>query len=126
MKLTHAFWFLIAILLAIQPLRVKAHDHDHPELDQWFKSLTNQGGGSCCDGSDAYSVLAVDWEHTDDAEWPFKVLFQGKWLKVNKSSLVKGVNKTGISKLWPVQQTDDGGEPVGEWAVRCFMPGSES
>jgi hypothetical protein len=105
---------------------VFAHDHDHPELDQWFKSLTNQIGGSCCDGSDAYSVEAVDWERTDDFEFPFIVKWDGQKLPVHRTTVVKGTNKIGVSKIWPYRQTDDSGTPGGAWHIRCFMPGTES
>jgi hypothetical protein len=72
-----------------------------------------------------FSVLDVDWRRTGDPEWPFEVRYGGQVLKINKGSVVKGNNRSGISKLWPVRQADDGGEPTGDWAARCFMPGTE-
>lgn len=118
------FWFLF-VLIAVQPLRVGAHDHDQPDLDAWFKGLTNQINGSCCDGSDAFSVLDVDWKRTSDPEWPYEVKFNGQVLRINKTNVVKGNNRVGISKLWPVKVSDENGEPTSGWAARCFMPGTE-
>jgi hypothetical protein len=96
-----------------------AHDHEHPELDPWYKSLTNQNGGSCCDGSDAYSVLDPDWEPTADPKKPYRVKVDSypDWVYVDASSVVKQTNKIGIAKVWPVYVD---GKPM----VRCFMPGS--
>lgn len=96
-----------------------AHDHD-PANDAWYRSLTNQMGGACCDGSDAFSVLDPDWDTTTDPEFPYKVKIGGEWLKVNKNSVVKQTNKVGIAKVWPVAADDDGNPPY----IRCFMPGS--
>src|ERR1700758_3617477 len=38
-----------------------AHDHNRPELNDWFKTL-HSGKGLCCDGSDATSLEDPDWE----------------------------------------------------------------
>lgn len=114
---------VVALFLLLSP--ALAHDHD-PANDAWFKSLTNQIGGSCCDGSDAYSVLDVDWRRTSDPEWPFEVQFEGQTLRIHETSVVKVPNKIGVSKLWPVKQADDNGEPSTGWTVRCFMPGTET
>lgn len=111
-------------LFALIATSALAHDHD-PANDEWFKSLTNQVNGSCCDGSDAYSVLDVDWKRTSDPEWPYEVKFDGQVLKIGKDSVVKGNNRVGISKLWPVKEADDNGEPTAQWSARCFMPGTE-
>lgn len=124
MLLRLAFWFLF-VLIAIQPLRVGAHDHD-PANDAWFKSLTNNMNGSCCDGSDAFSVEDPDWRRTADPENPFQVFYKDKWLVVNIKNVVKQTNKIGVAKVWPIDQTDDDGSPTGNIAVRCFMPGLES
>ena len=35
---------------------VWAHDKHHPELSDWFRSLTNWEGTPCCDGSDATAL----------------------------------------------------------------------
>lgn len=96
-----------------------AHDHGRPELDSWFKGLHSTVGASCCDGSDAFSVIDPDWDTTVDEDFPFKVKYSGVWLKVPKGSVVKGPNKAGPAQLWPTQD-EDGGTP----GVRCFLPGA--
>jgi hypothetical protein len=44
----------------------RAHDHQHPELNSWYESLSS-GKRPCCDGSDAERVDGADWETKDDA-----------------------------------------------------------
>jgi hypothetical protein len=59
---------LIAIAVVTMAMlgAANAHDHARPELDEWFRGLTNEIGGSCCDGSDAFSVLDPEWDVTTD------------------------------------------------------------
>ena len=99
---------------------VYAHDHN-PSLDAWYKSLRNIAGSSCCDGSDAKSVLDPDWEFVrDEVEFPYKVKYIGVWHKVHRERVVKDNNRTGIAKVWPVVQTQG-------WVdINCFLPGSGS
>jgi len=108
-----------AVVLMALLLAADAHDHQRPELDEWFRGLESTGGASCCDGSDAFSVMDPEWDVNNDPEFPFKVKFGGVWLKVPKNAVVKGPNKAGPAQLWPVQD-EDGGEP----GVRCFLPGA--
>jgi hypothetical protein len=96
---------------------VLAHDHDHPELDQWYRSLRNSVGHYCCDGSDAFSVEDPDWEITTDPEFPYNVFLEGSYRKVPKDAVVKGPNKAGPAKVWPIYID---GAP----AIRCFLPGA--
>jgi len=50
-----------------------AHDHANPALDGWYQGLKSPSGGSCCDGSDAASVLDPDWDTTGDPAYPYRV-----------------------------------------------------
>ena len=109
---------ILGMLTACLLTSALAHDHSRPELDSWFKGLQSTIGASCCDGSDAFSVLDPEWDTTTDEEFPFKVKFTGVWLKVSKNAVVKGPNKAGPAQLWPVQDED------GEMTVRCFLPGA--
>ena len=117
---------LLALFLLLTP--ALAHDHEHPENDEWLRSLTNQINGSCCDGSDALSINDPDWNTNDDPktveDWPYKVRLDGQWILVFKNNVVKQTNKLGIARVWPYKQTDDQGSPVGPWIIRCFLPGS--
>lgn len=96
-----------------------AHDQNRPELNEWFRGLQSTAGASCCDGSEAFSVLDPEWDVVNDLEYPFKVKYSGLWLRVPKGSVVKGPNKAGPAQLWPTMD-EDGGEP----GVRCFLPGA--
>lgn len=122
MKLSHAFWILIGILVLIKPLH--SHDHDNPEVNEWLKKLTNQINGSCCDGSDALSINDPDWDVNGDENFPYKVKLDGTWILVFKDNVVKQTNTMGIARVWPYHNTDETGAPVGPWQVRCFLPGS--
>lgn len=114
---------LIALLLVSST--ALAHDHDHPELDGWYKSLSS-GKGPCCDGSDAVSVIDPNWEIQDKPGNPFRVwldvsMEDGKvnmqWVDVPEDAVVHEPNKAGIAKVWPVRTY------MGV-IVRCFLPGA--
>src|SRR5437899_3132832 len=95
----------VATLLLLSTVAL-AHDHNAPELDQWYKSLRNDSGMYCCDGSDAYSVNDPDWTPNPDEEYPYKVkvrLHDGTltdYLPVHKQAVVKGSILTGVAKVW--------------------------
>lgn len=102
MKLSHAFWWLIAILLAVQPLRARADDehYRHQPEDQavhekfysnWLrpdKNLRNTEGDrqhSCCNNQDCAPVDAV--EHKSDGTiWMLRHADQ-RWIKVDPDKL---------------------------------------
>lgn len=114
---------LLLVLLLCSP--ALAHDHDNPELNDWLRSLTNEINGSCCDGSDAYSVNDPDWEIVaGNVDFPYRVRLDGEWYPVFKNNVVKQTNKMGIARVWPYRNTDDSGAPVSKWSIRCFLPGS--
>lgn len=48
--------FIALIVLFLYTIPVRAHDHDHPELDQWYATLMQPDNPavSCCGKSDAY------------------------------------------------------------------------
>lgn len=98
------------------------HDHDSAN-DAWYKSLTSQAGGSCCDGSDAFSVVDPDWEPTSDPKKPYRVKVEGwaEWIEVDAGAVVNQSNKVGVAKVWPVWV---GGHESGYPMVRCFLPGA--
>jgi len=95
-----------------------AHDHNRPELNDWFASLRS-GNGSCCDGSDQKGLDDPDWQATGDVDNPYKVRLPGskEWTLVPKSAVVDGHNRAGHAVVWPIA----GYMGV---SIRCFMPGS--
>jgi len=98
---------------------VLGHAHANPALDGWYQGLKSPSGGSCCDGSDAASVLDPDWDTTGDPAYPYRVRLEGEWIRVPEGRVVHEANKAGVAKVWPIYEN---GKP----AVRCFLKGSES
>ena len=88
-----------------------AHDHNHPELDSWFRSLHAKDGAWCCDGNDAE---IADWDMQDGH---YRVRIDEQWVDVPEGSVVEGPNKVGGARVWPYYTS---GRPN----VRCFLPGS--
>ena len=89
-----------------------AHDHNHPEMNGWLKSLHAKNATWCCDGNDTDAI--EDWEA---AGVRYRVKFRGVWYDVPEGSLVDGPNKGGTALLWM-------NKGYGGFSVRCFMPGS--
>jgi len=101
-------------LLALPALgAVRAHDHQHPELNGWYESL-HSGKGPCCDGSDAQRVDDADWDTKDGH---YRVRLEGEWVDVPDEAVVAGPNRAGRTMVWPYYLD---GHP----RPRCFMPGS--
>lgn len=90
-----------------------AHDGAH---DEWLKTLKNENGNPCCDGSDADSVLDPDWD-TEGPKGTYRVRLGGRWINVAPEAVVTKPNMLGVAKVWPV---DD----EGEISIRCFLPGA--
>lgn len=105
---TGALFFFVALSVPY----VHAHDHEHPELQDWYEHL--RGNGPCCDGSDAKHVADVDWETKDGH---YRVRMEGKWVDVPDAAVVQGPNRDGRTLVWPYWIN---GEPQ----IRCFMPGT--
>ena len=103
---------LLVLALSIHPLR--AHDHDRPGLDAWFKSLESRAKAACCDGTDATRLDDVDWESRDGR---YRVRIEGEWIDVPESAVVDGPNRAGPAMVWPVRGY------MG-LSIRCFMPGA--
>jgi hypothetical protein len=102
-----ALMFLVPALWSV----ARAHDHNHRELDGWFKSLHSKGGAWCCNGDDAEEA---EW---DTAGGKYRVRIDGKWIDVPDEAIVEGPNRVGGARVWSMHQD---GKP----AVRCFLPGS--
>jgi hypothetical protein len=102
---------LCAGMVALATGEVSAHDHNHPELDSWFRSLHAKDGAWCCDGNDAE---IADWDMQDGH---YRVRIDEQWVDVPEGSVVEGPNKVGGARVWPYYTS---GRPN----VRCFLPGS--
>lgn len=108
---------MLRALIAVFALVVASHAHAHDGMhDDFLKSLTDQSGNSCCDGSDAFAVLDPDWWIAGDH---YVVRLNGQEIKVPEKSIVKQNNEIGVAKVWPVFT-------FGKIEIRCFLPGSGS
>jgi len=107
---------LVAVTLSVLTIGgARAHDRNHPELNDWFKSLQS-GEGLCCSGSEAKRLDDADWESKDGH---YRVRIDGEWVDVPQDAVVDGPNRAGRTMVWP-HYID--GHPK----ARCFMPGSMS
>ena len=104
---------LSVMLVVFATSGVRAHDHEHPELNSWYESL-HSGKGPCCDGSDATRVDDANW---DTQNGHYRVRVDGEWIDVPNEAVVGGPNRAGRTMVW-IYYID--GHPK----ARCFMPGS--
>ncbi len=93
-------------------VRASAHDHDHPELADWYMSLHAKGGAWCCDGKDAETV--DEWK-TADGHYSARV--GDEWVAIPDDAVVEGPNRAIDAKIW-LKHMD--GHPQ----ARCFIPGA--
>lgn len=96
------------------------HDHEHPELSQWYESLHSSAGSPCCDKQDfdkgtATSLSDAEWD--GDGKGHYRVKIEGQWVDVPETAHVLGPNKDGRPIVWFWHLN---GEPM----VRCFIPGA--
>ena len=101
----------IAAVLVCLASGANAHDGHH---DQWFKSLTNESGVSCCDGADFLRVEDPDW---DVSGQHYRVRLEGKWIEVPPEAVVRRPNIVGFALVWPYYDE-------GAIKIRCFLAGS--
>jgi len=90
----------------------QAHDHEHPELNEWYMGLHAKGGAWCCDGNDA---VTVDEWATKDGHYIARV--EGEWISIPDDAVVEGPNRAMQAKIWPKHMD---GHPE----ARCFIPGA--
>ncbi len=82
------------------------------EISDWFKSLRNGNGHSCCDSVDGTRVDGPDWEELDDGS--ARVFAKGEWHVIPPEKVLKGTNRVGYPILWWPEHWP---EPS------CFLPG---
>ncbi|TPQ36902.1 hypothetical protein C2U70_11855 [Bradyrhizobium guangdongense] len=116
--------FALLLVTFAAPL-VRAHDHNRPDLNDWFMKLQS-GKGPCCDGTDAVSLEDPDWE-AKGSHYRVRVPRYGYvpngqqqeliWVDVPAEAVISEPNRAGRTLVWPVY----GYMGV---SIRCFMPGS--
>lgn len=105
----------VGFLLIALAGRGHSHDHSHPELDGWYKSLQSRKAGPCCDGSDATRVDDPDW---DNDHGHYRVRLEGEWVDVPDNAVILEPNRAGRALVWPYRQDGKLNQ------IRCFMPGA--
>lgn len=102
---------LVLIAAMIAAWAAFAHDHKHPERNDYLKSLHSKNKTWCCNGDDYDSF--DDWETKDGG---YRVKFRGQWFDVPDGALIDGPNEVGVPMLWM-------NKGFSGLSVRCFMPG---
>lgn len=85
--------------------------HD-PETSEWFRSLHNDSGMSCCDYADGVRIEDPNWFEIGGGE--YAVFARGKWQAVPPDRVLKGSNRVGYAILWWPPSTE---------LPTCFLPG---
>lgn len=84
-----------------------------PATREWFKSLHNEYGTSCCDLTDGSRVDGVDY--VENADGTYDVYYDNDWHHVVKERILRGTNKVGYAIIWRLRGAE---EPY------CFLPGA--
>ncbi|MBW7965347.1 hypothetical protein [Bradyrhizobium sp. BR 10261] len=125
------FRYLFALALMAWTGAVLAHDHNRPDLSEWFERLRDRRGDRCCDGSEAMHLSEVDWEITGShyrvrvptTPGGFKLAMAGatnvetEWVYVPDAAVIDEPNRANVTLVWPLYG------PTGV-SVRCFIPGT--
>jgi len=107
-------WFiavLIVTFILLLIVKAHAHDHNHPEMNEWLTGLHSKDRTWCCTGNDHDPL--DDWNASGDH---YRVKYQGEWYDVPDEAVVGGPNKMNEALLWM-------NKGIGR-SVRCFMPGT--
>ena len=108
-------WVVIVLALFLLHKPAAAHDHQRPDLNNWFMGLKSTiGHAPCCSGSDAEVLKDVDWESKDGH---YRVRIDGQWVDVPDGAVVDEPNLDGQTLVWPIR----GYMGIG---IRCFMVGA--
>jgi hypothetical protein len=82
---------------------------------EWFRSLKNSRGESCCDYADGVRLEDPEWRELEDHS--FEVFAREKWNRVPANRVLKGTNKVGYAILWWPKAYD---------TPTCFLPGAQN
>jgi hypothetical protein len=121
MSVHRAISLMSALLLAMFFCVIRAHAFDSPKwghdaaTSEWFRSLKNSRGESCCDYADGVRLEAPDWREL--ADHSFEVFAREKWNKIPPNRVLKGTNRVGYAILWWPRAWDN---------PTCFLPGAEN
>ena len=115
-RMLRALWKIIVgvVVLAVCVVALAswafAHDHDHPELDQWYATRKQPDTGiSCCGPSDAYfcdeaakgsQVLCKINDDRDNAELKRIPVPNGTIIEIPQHKINKDPNPTGRAVVW--------------------------
>jgi hypothetical protein len=128
-----AVFFIIAIVFLSLPAR--AHDHNRPDLDSWYRGLGSARSPCCTGAEEGVKLLDADWrmDHLEDCKitdgqiygqnaigTQYCVKMYGAWWLVPDNSIVKGVNLEGVAIVWPLLSY--GIKDEKQVNIRCFMP----
>lgn len=103
---------VVALVALLTMHFARAHDHEHPELNGWYRSLHAEGGAWCCNGDEAIHLADIDWESKDGR---YRVRIDKDWIDVPESAEIHDPNRDGRAMVWTYESRDG-------TAVRCFMP----
>jgi hypothetical protein len=88
----------------------RAHDHDHPELDQWYANIKQPDTGiSCCGPSDSYhcdegargsQVTCKINDDRDNAKLGRIPVPNGTVIEIPQHKINKDPNPTGRAVVW--------------------------
>lgn len=109
--------WLWAIMAATIP--AQAHDHNRPNLNEWYRGLAS-ARGPCCDGSDVAHVEDPHWKIVGDyatGKQHYEVFLESEWRVVPDEAVLPGPNLDGRALVWPIKGW-------GGLTIRCFMPGT--
>jgi hypothetical protein len=128
--------FIIVIAgIIVYSCSVRAHDHNRPDLDQWYRGL-GSGRSPCCTGAEeGVKLVDADWrmEHLDECKVTDGQVYGGNalgtqycvrmydvWWLVPDSAVVKGVNLEGVAIVWPLISYGVNDAKLVD--IRCFLP----
>jgi hypothetical protein len=108
--------FLAALIVGLIVLGTTAIARDdgryaNSPLRDWFKSLRDKDGTSCCDEGDAAEV-----EMWDIVDGKYRVRIGGIWVDVPPEAVLNIPNKLGFARAWTYYRN-------GVIKIRCFLIG---
>jgi hypothetical protein len=82
---------------------------------EWFRSLHNKNGTSCCDTADGVRLEDPEWRENQDGT--YEVFVHDKWHMIEPDHVLTGSNRVGYAIVW---------WPMGMSKPTCFLPGGRT